>query len=73
MVYGVEMINFGLLRAIKESGFTQRDFSALVGDHESVVSRIVNGIWIPDPVRKIRYAKILRKKVEDLFDGKAEG
>jgi transcriptional regulator with XRE-family HTH domain len=67
------MINFALLRAIKESGFTQRDFSTLVGDHESVVSRIVNGIWIPDPVRKLRYAKILGKKVENLFDGKDKG
>jgi len=62
-------MNFELLRAIKEKGFTQRDFATLVKDHESIVSRIVNGVWIPDPARKIRYAKVLGKKVEDLFDG----
>jgi transcriptional regulator with XRE-family HTH domain len=60
-------MNFALLRAIKENGLTQKDFSAIVGDDPSIVSRIVNGIWNPDGMRKIRYAKVLKMKIEDLF------
>jgi transcriptional regulator with XRE-family HTH domain len=59
--------NFDLLRAIRERGLRQREFARLVGDHESVVSRIVNGIWVPDEARKIKYATAVGKKVEDLF------
>jgi transcriptional regulator with XRE-family HTH domain len=60
-------MNFELLRAIKENGLTQKDFSAIVGDDPSVVSRIINGVWNPDDIRKIRYAKALKMKIEDLF------
>jgi transcriptional regulator with XRE-family HTH domain len=60
-------MNFALLRAIKENGLTQKDFSTIVGDDPSIVSRIVNGIWNPDDMRKIRYAKALKKRVKDLF------
>lgn len=60
-------MNWELLRAIKEKGLSQRDFSKVVGDHESVISRIVNGIWVPDQKRKLKYAKALRKKAEELF------
>lgn len=62
-------MNVKLLLAIRGQGLTQREFSRLVGDHESVVSRIVNGVWVPDEMRKIRYAKALRKRVDDLFAG----
>ena len=64
-------MNFELLRAIKESKISQRDFARIVGDHESVVSRIINGIWNPDEVRKIRYSKALGHKPEELFKGDA--
>ena len=50
-------MNFNLLRAIKEKGLTQKDFSHIVGDDPSVVSRIINGIWRPDELRKIKYIK----------------
>jgi transcriptional regulator with XRE-family HTH domain len=56
-----------LVVALKERGLKQRDFARLVGDHETVVSRVINGIWNLDEERKIRYAKILKKKPEDLF------
>jgi|APSaa5957512622_1039677.scaffolds.fasta_scaffold61531_3 transcriptional regulator with XRE-family HTH domain len=60
-------MNYALFRAIRENGLRQRDFAQLVGDHESIVSRIVNGVWNPDEIRKIRYAKALGHKPEDLF------
>lgn len=66
-------MNFELLRAIREKGLRQRDFAKLVGDDPSIVSRIVNGIWIPDEMRKITYARVLGKKPEELFlNGKEE-
>jgi transcriptional regulator with XRE-family HTH domain len=60
-------MNFKLFKAIRSQGLRQRDFAVLVGDHESIVSRVINGIWNPDDMRKIRYAKALKMKVEDLF------
>lgn len=60
-------MQFNLLKAIKEEGFTQRDFARLVNDHESVVSRIINGTWIIDEKRRIRYARVLNRKPDDLF------
>jgi transcriptional regulator with XRE-family HTH domain len=62
------MMNFKLLQAIRENGLTQREFAAIVGDHESVVSRIVNGTWNLDQAGKIRYAKALKRKPGDLFE-----
>ena len=60
-------MSFELLKAIRESGLRQRDFARVVGDHESLISRVVNGVWNLDEIRKTRYAKALGKRVEDLF------
>jgi transcriptional regulator with XRE-family HTH domain len=60
-------MNYKLLIAIKEKGLTQREFAKLVGDHESIVSRIVNGQWNADEMRKIKYAKILGLKQTQIF------
>ena len=61
------VMNFNLLKAIKEERLTQRDFARLVGDHESIVSRIVTGVWVADEKRKILYSKTLGRKVQELF------
>jgi transcriptional regulator with XRE-family HTH domain len=53
--------------AEKERGITQRKFSLLVDDHDSVVSRIVNGVWNPDPERRKKYAEALGMKGAELF------
>jgi hypothetical protein len=59
--------NIKLLSAMRENGLRQRGFAKRVGDHESFVSRVVNG-WVNlDKDRKKKYAKILKKKVEDIF------
>lgn len=58
---------FNFLRAMKGQNLTQRDFSRVVNENESIISRIVNGTWIPDEARKTRYAKALGKKVKELF------
>jgi hypothetical protein len=56
-----------LLVAIREAGFRQIDFAKAVGDHETVVSRVVNG-WLNLPEeRKKKYAEVLCKSVEELF------
>jgi transcriptional regulator with XRE-family HTH domain len=59
--------NAKLWAAIKQRGLNQRQFSRLVKDHESVVSRIITGQWRIDEERKFRYARVLRGKPEDLF------
>ena len=60
-------MNFRLLRALKEKKLSQRDFARIVGDHESVVSRIINGVWNADVERRIRYSRALGVKLEELF------
>ena len=57
-----------LWSAIKEAGLNQREFSRIVGDDPAIVSRIVTGQMIPSEVRKIRYAKALNRRVEEIFD-----
>lgn len=60
--------NLKLLMAIREKGMRQNDFAEAVGDHHTFVSRVVNG-WINlDDDRKSRYAAVLDKKIEDLFE-----
>jgi transcriptional regulator with XRE-family HTH domain len=61
------MINFELLRAIRERGLTQRDFARMVEENESKVSLVVNGVWKPNALTKIKWSKALRMKSEDLF------
>ena len=63
----VVTIRFKLLKALKEEGLKQKEYAKLVGDHPSIVSRIVNGIWNPDERRKIKYAKALGRKPEEIF------
>ena len=63
----MQKMNFSLLKKIRESGMKQRDFARAVGDHETVVSRIVNGVWNADPMRKSLYSKVLKCKIEDIF------
>jgi transcriptional regulator with XRE-family HTH domain len=57
-----------LWAAIREKGLLQKEFARIVGDDPSVVSRIITGQWNPDEMRKVRYAKALGMKVEELFD-----
>lgn len=62
--------NLKLLTAIREKGMRQKDFAKAVGEHETFISRVVNG-WINlDEVRKAKYAKMLGCTVDDLFSGK---
>ena len=61
-------IRFNLLKKIKENGLHQKDFAELVGDDPSVVSRVINGVWNPGPLRKARYAKVLRCKPDEIFE-----
>ena len=59
--------NVKLLAAIRERGMRQVDFAWLVRDHPTFVSRVING-WINlDEPRKIRYARALGVKVEEIF------
>ena len=60
-------INIKLLAAIRKKGMRQKDFAKAVGDHHTFISRVING-WINlDDARKAKYARILGRKVEDLF------
>lgn len=59
--------NLNLLVAIREKGLRQRDFCKLVGDDDAIVSRAINGSFNLDESRKIKYAKALGKRPEELF------
>ena len=59
--------NFELLRAIKEKGWTQRDFAQIVGEHPSKVSRIITGTWNPSTETQIKYSKVLKMNRDFLF------
>ena len=61
-------MNFELLKAIKEAGMWQKDFARIVQDHPSIVSEIISGKRNPDEKRKVKYARVLGKKIDELFD-----
>ena len=65
--------NVRLVAAIKERGLTQLDFAKIVGDDPSVVSRIINGRWNADQMRKRKYSRALRMKPDDLFPDQNDG
>jgi len=60
-------VNFKLLIALKEKKMTQKIFAELVGQHRSVVSRVVSGVYNLNDQQEERYAKVLGMKREDLF------
>lgn len=60
--------NFKLLKTLREQGLCQRDLARMTGYHESLISRIVAGGFIPDQVKRVRIARILRVPVKDLFN-----
>ena len=60
--------NLRLLVAIRERGMRQVDFAKAVGDHFTFVSRVVNGWMNLDDKRKAKYAKVLGKPIQELFE-----
>jgi plasmid maintenance system antidote protein VapI len=56
-----------LWKAIKEAGLNQRTFARLIGEHESIVSRVVNGSMNLPPSKAMTWAKVLGQPVERLF------
>jgi len=60
-------VNIKLWAAIRERGLTQVDFARIVGDDPSIVSRVINGHWNIDEMRKLKYSRALRMKPDDLF------
>jgi hypothetical protein len=60
--------NLRLLTAIRERGMRQAGFAKAVGDHESFVSRVINGWMNLDDKRKAKYSKVLGKSEKDLFE-----
>ena len=59
--------NLKLLNAIRTKGLKQKDFARLVGDKDSMVSGVIRGWMNLDDERKIRYAKVLNCKIDELF------
>jgi transcriptional regulator with XRE-family HTH domain len=60
--------NLKLLNAIRSKGLKQKDFAILVGDKDSMVSGVIRGRLNLDDERKIKYAKVLNCKTEELFE-----
>jgi len=59
--------NAKLWAAIREKGWSQRDFCKVVGDDPATVSRAVTGKLNLDIPRQIKWAKALGKPQEELF------
>ena len=59
--------NIRLRTAIYESGLTQRAIATKTGIHESIMSMIVNGKYVPDVQQKRKIALVLRKDETELF------
>ena len=60
--------NVKLLSAIREKGFRQVDFAKAIGEHHTIVSRVING-WVNlSEAQKIKYAEALGKKTTELFE-----
>ena len=64
---GGEKMDTRILLAIRERGIRQRDLARIIGISETIISRIVNGIYNPDEILKSRIAKALKRKPEELF------
>ena len=60
-------VNFKLLIALKKKGLSQKIFAELVGQHRSVVSRVVSGVYNLNDQQEKRYAKVLNMRREDIF------
>ncbi len=59
--------NLRLLNAMKEKGLTKKAVSEQSPISESMLSLAVNGRFVPSDKHKERLARVLSKKVEDLF------
>ena len=57
-----------LLLTLKELGIRQREFARLAGENQGQLSMMINGKMFIDEHRKIKFARLLGKTVEDLFD-----
>lgn len=56
-----------LRRAIFENGSTQREVAAKSGLHESIISLIVNGRYLPDDQQRIKIAHALGRYENEIF------
>ena len=61
------MINFELLKSIKEKGITQKKLAVKLKLNEGYVSRVINGRYNPTEQEKKNIARALKKSVEELF------
>jgi transcriptional regulator with XRE-family HTH domain len=53
--------------AILENGCTQREIAAKAGIHESIISLVVNGRYIPDERQRRNIAIALGRYEDELF------
>ena len=59
--------NHELHRKLQDQGIRQKDLGAMVGLHQSTVSTIIHGAFIPNDRQKLRIAKALGCKAEEIF------
>jgi DNA-binding transcriptional regulator YdaS (Cro superfamily) len=60
-------VNWPLKKRITELFRSQADFCGVIGESESVVSRIIRGRRELPPEKRDVWARVLRCKSEDLF------
>jgi transcriptional regulator with XRE-family HTH domain len=54
-------------RAILENGSTQREVAAKSGIHESIISLIASGRYLPDSQQRIKIANALGRYENEIF------
>ena len=59
--------NLKLRIALLEAGMTQAELELLSGVAQPVISQIITGRMVPTTEEKIKIAKAINKKIEELF------
>lgn len=65
--------NLNLVVALRRRGMSQKILAELVGQHPSVVSRVVSGVYNLDEEQERLYAEVLGMRREDLFENSQKG
>ena len=59
--------NHDLHRKLVDQGIRQKDLGGMVGLHETVVSNIITGAFIPNERTRVKIAKALGCQTEEVF------
>jgi DNA-binding XRE family transcriptional regulator len=59
--------NYDLHKKLLDQGIRQKDLGTMVGLHQSTVSTIIHGAFIPNERTKLKIAKALGCPMQEIF------